>query len=123
MLVCSFFLPLLFVTQQLRLGVIAANMNIKVELFQANVITNNNDMTKIMWISLGALGIKILLLLYTLPFKIFNDPYKLWGRTYLCRPTFWRWACKREVDEENENHHDWRKAIFFWRENDNNEMQ
>ena len=118
-LTASFFLPLLYVSQTLRLGVIAKNSNIDVELFQRNLIVNNNDMTKIMWVSLGALGLKVLVLMWTLPFKIFNDPYKLWGPTYFCRPSFWRWACNREREgDDAEGDHDWRKAIFFWKGQD-----
>ena len=27
------------------------------------------------------------------PYKIFNDPKKLWGPFYLCTPTWWRHYC------------------------------
>jgi|Transcript_27850 ABC-type branched-subunit amino acid transport system ATPase component len=53
-----------------------------------------------MWVSLGALFIKMAILLYTLPFKIFNDPKELWGPTYLCRPRFWKSLCRSAPTEE-----------------------
>jgi len=42
-----------------------------------------------MHISLLALGVKIVIMLYMMPFKIYNDPRKLVGPLYLCDKRFW----------------------------------
>ena len=107
----------MFITQTIRLGVIASNKGINVELGQANVIVNNNDMTEIMYFSLIALSLQCLYLLYTLPFKMFNDPKKLWGPLYLCSPSWWRCSDGRdnEIADEGtssvELHEDEKKMI------------
>ena len=91
----------------MRLGVIADNKGIEVKLFQSNEIVNNNDLTQIMWISLYALGIKVLYLVYMLPIKIFNDPRKLWGYLYLFQPDFYRfYCCRKGHDEDSEEEDD-----------------
>ena len=51
----SFLLPYVFLMNQLKLGWIAYNKDISVELGQSNVITNYNDMTTIMLYSLMGL--------------------------------------------------------------------
>ena len=51
----SFLPPYVFLMNQLKLGWIAYNKDISVELGQSNVITNYNDMTTIMLYSLMGL--------------------------------------------------------------------
>ena len=41
------------------------------------------------------------------PFKIFNDPKKLWGPLYLCKPAWWRSTCcsarHNDSDEDDDS--------------------
>lgn len=54
------------------------------------MIVNGNDLTHVMHISLFALGLKFMIMLYMMPFKIYNDPRSLVGPLYLCDKRFWR---------------------------------
>ena len=63
------------------------------------MIVNDNDMTKIMYVSLIALAVQSLYLMYVTPIKIFNDPKKLWGPFYLCRRDFWQHRTHNVEDE------------------------
>ena len=94
-LVASFCFPILHMTWIVKLGIIAYNKNLVVALGQSNVITNGNDMTQVTLVAFYSLLLKTVLLLYLSPFKIYNDPKKLWGPLYFLQCDFWASWCRR----------------------------
>ena len=57
-------LPVPALTWIIRLGIVAYNKDIPVELFQANPIVNGNDMTTVMHFALLQVSVKLLLMLF-----------------------------------------------------------
>ncbi len=86
----SFLLPLPALTNMITIAVIAYNKGQKVGLLQRNVVVNGNDLTTVLHISVLSLGIKFVIMLYLLPFKIYNDPKDPARPWYLCTSKFWR---------------------------------
>ena len=66
-------LPLPAITWMTKLGIIASNKGIDVDLYQRNVIVNGNDMTSVMYVALGMVIWKFILIVYMWPIKINND--------------------------------------------------
>ena len=101
----SALLPLPAITWITKLGIIASNRGIDVNLLQENVIVNGNDMTHIFRLAMYSYLVRGLIQAYVTPFKIYNDPKKLWGPFYLCNPDWYRdWCCccRRNQDEDED---------------------
>jgi hypothetical protein len=92
----TFLLPLPALTNVITIAVIAFNKNQDVALLQRNVVVNGNDLTSIMHYSVLALCIKIGLMIFLMPWKIYNDPKEPVGFFYLCTERFWKKLCKNE---------------------------
>ena len=86
----SFLLPLPALNNMMTIAVIAYNKGQNIELLQRNVVVNGNDLTTVMHVSLLSLGIKFIIMVFLLPFKIYNDPKDPARPWYLCTSKFWR---------------------------------
>lgn len=99
----TFLLPLPALTNMMTIAVIAYNKGQHVELLQRNVVVNGNDLTTIMHMSLLSLGVKFIIMIFLLPWKIYNDPKDPARPWYLCTSKFWRKLryAGRGADESN----------------------
>jgi hypothetical protein len=92
----SLFFPFPGVTWMIYLGQIASNKNIMVKLGQSNVIVNETDLTTVFHNSVILFLVKVVIMVYLWPIKIWNSPKEINGAFYLCKPRFWRRLCHRE---------------------------
>lgn len=73
-------------------------------LGQSNVIVNDTDVTTVLHNSMILFSVKLLIMIYLWPIKIFNNPKEMNGAFYLCKPRFWRRACcKEQVSDRRES--------------------
>ena len=86
-------LPLPAITWMTKLGIIASNKGIHVDLFQKNPIVNGNDLTHVMYVALAMVVWKFLLILYLWPIKINNDEQGSNGYGYPFTLRFWKTFC------------------------------
>ena len=92
--VTSFLLPLPAINWIVKLGIIASNRGIDVAVHQSNMIVAGNDMTQVMRISAYSLILKLVLMIWFYPFKVYNDEKGSRGPLYCFKRSFWRDLCK-----------------------------